>query len=316
MYDVITIGDAMITFDPASTGPLRFVDTFKRKVGGAELNFAIGCSRLGLRAGWISRLGHDEFGRYIYNFARGEGVDVSEVFLERGYSTSLNFKEIGTEGDGKTFYYRENSPTLELTPQSLNEEYFKKAKYLHITGVFPAIQEQNRDVIREAISLAKKHNVFISMDPNIRLKLWSEEEARSHLLEWVSEVDVLLAGDEELKLLFNTTSMDEVLRRVDYYNVDQVFIKRGSNGASFYSKGNLIEQSALPHTKAIDTVGAGDGFNAGAIYGLLAGWQPYEILEFANAIGSIVVSVKGDNDGLPYLEEVYSRLGKKTIVER
>ena len=65
MIDVITIGDAMITFDPNVSGPLRFAETFTRRIGGAELNVAIGCSRLGLKTAWIGRLGDDEFGRYI-----------------------------------------------------------------------------------------------------------------------------------------------------------------------------------------------------------------------------------------------------------
>ncbi|MGP4059542.1 PfkB family carbohydrate kinase [Halobacillus sp. H74] len=75
----------MITFDPSTTGPMRNASSFTRKVGGAELNVAIGCARLGLKTGWISLLGKDEFGRYIYNFARGEGIDVSEVELMEGF---------------------------------------------------------------------------------------------------------------------------------------------------------------------------------------------------------------------------------------
>ncbi len=129
MNDVITIGDAMITFNPSSKGPMRYVHSFERKVGGAELNFAIGCSRLGLKTGWISRLGNDEFGRFILNFTRGEGVDVSEVRLVDGYPTSLNFKEIMEDGSGRTFYYRSNSPTITLTEASLNESFLKTQSF-------------------------------------------------------------------------------------------------------------------------------------------------------------------------------------------
>ena len=64
-FSVLTLGDGLITMNPAETGPLRFVTNFSRKVGGAELNFAIGCSRLGLKSKWVSRLGNDEFGRVI-----------------------------------------------------------------------------------------------------------------------------------------------------------------------------------------------------------------------------------------------------------
>ena len=74
---IFTLGDALITFNPSTTGPLRYVSSFERKVGGAELNFAIGCARLGLEVKWMSRLGGDEVGKYIYKTVRGEGINMS-----------------------------------------------------------------------------------------------------------------------------------------------------------------------------------------------------------------------------------------------
>ena len=135
-YSVLTLGDALITFNPSATGPLRYVPTFSRKVGGAELNFAIGCARLGLNSKWVSRLGGDEFGRVIYNFARGEGIDVSEVKLVEGYPSSLNFKEIREDGSGKTFYYRYQSPILTMEPSDITLEMLEGVDLVHLTGVF------------------------------------------------------------------------------------------------------------------------------------------------------------------------------------
>lgn len=65
-----------------------------------------------------------------------------------------------------------------------------------------------------------------------------------------------------------------------------------------------------------DTVGAGDGFDAGVIYGLLNDWNSERTLTFANKIGSMVVGVYGDNEGLPYMDEVLEKLGEKTLIER
>lgn len=318
MNDVITIGDAMITFDPSSTGPLRHSDSFKRKVGGAELNVAIGCARLGLRTGWISRLGKDEFGRFIYNFARGEGIDVSEVQLMEGYPTSLNFKEIRADGSGKTNYYRHQSPTSTLTAESLNEEYFEHAKLLHITGVFPSIDQKNIQIIDKAISLAKKHGLKVSMDPNIRLKLWSKEDARSILIRWLPDVDYLLTGEEEAEILLGTNQTEEIIQYATRYGISQLYLKRGEDGAMVWTKdsGRWIDSSAVKVDTVADTVGAGDGFDAGVLYGLLNKWEPERILNFANTIGAMVVSVYGDNEGLPYYEEVLEKLGEKTLVER
>ncbi|MFB4167313.1 sugar kinase [Virgibacillus sp. JSM 102003] len=316
MNDVITIGDAMITFDPDSTGPMRFVNSFKRKVGGAEFNVAIGCARLGLKTGWISRLGHDEFGRYIYNFARGEGIDVSEVKLIKDYPTSINFKEINGDGSSNTFYYRQKSPTLTLNSDSLNESFIKQARLLHITGVFPAVNDQNISTVDKAIQLAKKHNLKISMDPNIRLKLWGKEKARATLLRWMGDVDYLLAGIDEMELLFNTDRIENLVEKVKEYSISHLFIKQGENGAMLWTDNNLYKQPSEKNTNEIDTVGAGDGFDAGVLYGILNNWSPEKILKFGNIIGSMVVEVIGDNEGLPYLENALNKLENKKVIER
>lgn len=317
MNDVITIGDAMITFNQSVKGPMRYVPSFERKVGGAELNVAIGCSRLGLKAGWISRLGNDEFGRYIYNFVRGEGIDVSEVNLVDGYPTSLNFKEIMEDGGGRTCYYRTNSPTTTLTEETLNEEYFKKAKLLHITGVFPAVdQNKNINLIKKTILIAKKHGLLISFDPNIRLKLWNKEEARTALTKFLPDVDILLTGIEEAEILFGLDDPKQIIEKCKTLGISYVAIKQGESGSIGYHDGQYLEAPPMKPRKVVDTVGAGDGFDSGFIYGVLNNWTLEKTLRFANAIGSMVVSVAGDNEGLPYLEEVLERLGERTLIER
>lgn len=316
MNDVITIGDAMITFDPAATGPMRFVNKFNRKVGGAEFNVAIGCARLGLGTGWISRLGNDEFGRYIYNFARGEGIDVSEVELMKDYPTSINFKEIKGDGSSNTYYYREKSPTLTLNSSSLNESFFEQARLLHITGVFPAVSDQNITTIDKTIELAKKYGLRISMDPNIRLKLWDENKARATLLRWMWDVDYLMAGIEELELLFETSDIERLQEKMKVYDVSHLFIKQGENGGWLWTDNKLYKQPSESNVNVVDTVGAGDGFDAGALYGILNNWDPERILKFANIIGSMVVEVFGDNEGLPYLEDALNKLENKKVIER
>lgn len=314
--DVISIGDGMITFNPHSKGPLRFVNQFERKIGGAELNVLIGCARLGLQTGWISRLGKDEFGRHILNTVRGEGIDIAEVQLVEGYPTSLNFKEVQESGDGKTFYYRQKSPTETLSPAQLPIPYIQSAKILHITGVFPAITEKNREVILKALEIAKSNHVKVSLDPNIRLRLWSEEEARETLLSYLPYVDYLLAGRDELQLLFQTSDIQALIPILKTYNFEQVILKDGVSGSYALVNDEWVHQASHCVEKVVDTVGAGDGFDAGFLYGILNNWPIERTLNFANAIGAMVVQVNGDNEGLPYFEEVEAFLGLKTVIER
>ncbi|MYL69853.1 sugar kinase [Halobacillus litoralis] len=317
MKDVMTIGDAMITFDPTKTGPLRNVHSFERKAGGAELNFAIGCSRLGLDTGWISRLGKDEFGKYIRNFARGEGVDVSTVKLIEGYPTSLNFKEIREDGSGSTFYYRSQSPTKTLTEQTLDVEAIMRTKILHITGVFAAIDpEKNLRLLKRAVTIAKDHGALVSFDPNIRLKLWNKEKARESLTQLLPYVDIMLTGVEEAELLFGVSQPNRIVEACERYGISTVAIKQGEKGSFGFMDGLSVTMPSAPVKKVVDTVGAGDGFDAGFIYGVLQGWSLERILQFANTIGSMVVSVYGDNEGLPELEEVLIQLGEKELIER
>ncbi len=314
--DVITIGDGMITFDPTAKGPLRFVHQFERKIGGAELNVLIGCARLGANVGWISRLGKDEFGRHIINTVRGEGIDISEVQLIEGYATSLNFKEIQESGDSKTYYYRQKSPTETLTVDTLPYDFIKQAKILHISGVFPAINEQNRLVILKAIQFAKQNGVKVSLDPNIRLKLWSKEQARETLTSYLPYVDFLLTGREELELLFDTQEDEVIFKEIKKYNFNNVIVKEGDKGASYYKEGGWIQISGFPVAKVVDTVGAGDGFDAAFLFGILQGWALEKIITIANAVGAMVVQVQGDNEGLPYFEEVEMFLGTRELIER
>jgi 2-dehydro-3-deoxygluconokinase len=316
MKDVITIGDAMITMNPTSKGPMRFVHSFERNVGGAELNVAIGCARLGLDTGWISRLGNDEFGRYIQHFVRGEGIDTSQLRLVDGYPTSVNFKEVLEDGSGRTFYYRLNSPTLTLTPDSLEESYIASARILHITGVFPAIDEKNVAIIKHAVTIAKRNGVLVSFDPNIRLKLWSRERAKEVLSDILPFVDILLTGTDEAELLFDTKDEKEIIEKSKLLGISYIALKKGEEGSVGYHNDEFIQSAPVTARKVVDTVGAGDGFDAGFLYGVLQQWPLKKILMFANTIGSMVVSVSGDNEGLPYLEDVLVQLGEKEFIER
>lgn len=314
-YNVFTLGDALITFNPSETGPLRYVPSFTRKVGGAELNFAIGCARLGLNIKWASRLGGDEFGRVIYNFARGEGVDLSEVEFVENYPTSLNFKEIREDGSGKTFYYRYQSPILTMEPSDITEDMFEGVDLIHLTGVFLAIDPKNFAIVKRVLEIAAEKDIRISFDPNIRLKLWTLDQAKAAYMEILPSVDILLTGLDEIEMIIGDSADRALEQCAKDFNIEQLVIKDGGNGARVYQNGAWHKKEAFP-VNPIDTVGAGDGFDAGYVYATLHGYSPEEALEFANGVGALVTTVSGDNEGLPYLEEVTALIRKEKVVER
>ena len=309
---IATIGDAMVVFNPSKTGPLRFVPTFERAVGGAELNFAIGATRLDMEARWISCIGEDEFGKVIYNFARGEGVDVSHVIRTPHIPTSIYFKEIRGDGSGKSFYYRKPSPLLELTADRLDESVLDDIDLLHISGVYLAVCEHNINVALKLISLAKAKNIPISFDPNLRLKLWTTEEACAAYEKVYPLINLLLTGQDEFELLFEGRTVKDVQ---ESYKIDEIIIKKGEHGASVYTTTEQYDQEAFT-IRAIDTVGAGDAFDSAYVYSYLNGYDIPERLLLANGAGALVATIKGDNEGLPSLSEIKQFIGEEKLIER
>lgn len=314
--DVLTIGDALIAMNPTATGPLRFAQSFERKVGGAELNVAIGCSRLGLETGWISRLGHDEFGKHIYNFARGEGIDVSQVQLVEGYQTSLYFKEVLNGSNINSYYYRHNSPTSTLTAESLDKEYIGRSKILHITGVFPAVDPSNAEIVLHLLKLAKEKDVKVSLDPNIRLKLWDKNTARQTLRSYLPYVDILLLGEEEAEILLGTSVPSAVFDKAKTYGITDIVLKLGEKGAIGYRNGEIAFSEGISGIDIVDEIGAGDGFASGYLHSITHQYSLEDALRFSNAVAAHVITIKGDNEGLPSKEEVEILLGERKSVSR
>ncbi len=315
--DVITIGDALVTMNPVTRGPLRFVNSFEKKAGGAELNVAVGCSRLGLQTGWISLLGSDEFGRYIRNFARGEGIDTSQVgFASNGSPTSVYFKEVFDAERINSYYYRENSPTNELSIAHIDETYIMNGKVLHISGVFSAINTTNREVVLYMLKMAKRHGLSVTLDPNIRLKLWDSETAKKVLTSYLPYVDVLITGEDEAQLLMGTTQLTELAERCEPYGISHIVLKKGGQGAEGFRDGEIYSSPANRGGSLVDTIGAGDGFAAGYLYSMIKGFNLKDSLFFANAVAAYVIGVPGDNEGLPYLDEVEALLEKREHIAR
>ena len=140
MPQLITIGETMAAFTPDSVGALRYVQNFGIRTAGAESNVAVGLAKLGLEAAWVSRLGTDEFGCFIRNQLRAEGVDCSRVIYDPDHRTGIMFKETGV-GETKVFYYRENSAASHLCPEDVTPALLDGVKVLHMSGITPVLSE-------------------------------------------------------------------------------------------------------------------------------------------------------------------------------
>ncbi len=304
----------MALFMPQEHKALERATTLEQGFGGAESNVAIGLSRLGSSVGWFGALGNDPFGRIILKTLRGEGVDVSRVRLSEEAPTGMMFRET-VAGRMAVHYYRKHSAASRMEPEQLDEAYIQGAKLLHVTGITAALSDNCRRTVRRAIDIAKDAGVKVSFDPNLRLKLWSIEEAREVLLPFAADADYFLPGWDELMLLYSTDSYDAVKQKL--LELDAVTIIKGKEDATIVLEGG--EETAVPFYKAekvIDTVGAGDGFCAGFLAGIMKGMTPVDAVKLASINGSLVVQMRGDWEALPEWSVVEQRMSDKAWVER
>ncbi|WP_175637896.1 sugar kinase [Metabacillus schmidteae] len=297
--DVVTIGETMVLFTPEAEGSLRYSQQFSKKYGGAESNVAIGLARLGHQAGWISKVGNDEFGKGMLSFIRGEGVDVHKVLLTDEAPTGMYFKEHRREGMINVYYYRKGSAASRMKKEELDRDYIGQAKYLHITGITPALSESCRETVYEAIKIAKEKNVKVVFDPNLRRKLWEEDLARGVLLKIASEADIILPGIEEGQFMFGVDQPEEIGKRFLELGASIVVLKIGAEGSIYFTENEIRKVPGFPVKHVVDPVGAGDGFAAGFLSGMIDGLHLEQALTRANAVGALVTMVKGDVEGLP-----------------
>jgi 2-dehydro-3-deoxygluconokinase len=302
--DVIAIGETMIQFSPQSQGLMRHADAFTAKIAGAETNTLIGLARLGHTTGWISKLGDDEFGRRILMSIRGEGVDTSQVRLDPAFRTGTFFKEIIREGEVRIQYYRENSAASTLDPGDIQENYIEKATYLLITGITPALSPSAKVTIFHSIKLAKKHDVKIVFDPNLRKKLWEEKIAKQTLLEIAGQSDIILPGLSEGEFLFGTSDPEKMAASFLQLGASLVVVKTGKEGAYYAQEHTSGYVKGFDVERVVDPVGAGDSFAAGLLSGLLENESIDDAVKRACAMGAITVTVKGDYEGLPDMKRL------------
>ncbi len=297
--DVVGIGETMVSFTPHTLGQMRYARNFSARIAGAETNTLIGLVKLGHQTGWISRVGKDEFGAFIISVVRGEGVDTRQVTMDEEANTGIFFKEIINEKNVRITYYRNHSAACFLNPSHIDEAYIANAKYLYITGITPALSQSCRDSIFYSIETAKKYGVKTVFDPNLRLKLWDEEEARVTLLSIAKQVDILLPGMREGAFLAGCEDLEEIASRFHQYGIKTIVIKCGEKGAYYSSPTSKGFVNSFPVEKVTDPVGAGDGFAAGLLSGLLDGLSLKEAVTRGCAVGAMVTTVPGDIEGLP-----------------
>lgn len=305
--DVITIGETMAAFIPEQQGLLRYNNIYKLKIAGAESNLAVGLSKLGHKAGWLSAVGDDEFGHFIINQIRSEGVDTSHVMICPEYRTGVMFKEIHPGRETSVFYYRENSAVSHIKAEQLPWSYIEQAKIIHLTGITPVLSQDLQDTVLSLIERMDS-GTRISFDPNIRRKLWGNKNYAELIHKIANRSHILMMGVEEAQEIYGISRPDMLAEELFKNSIlEYLAIKDGANGAHVYDSSSHYY---IPPFKCcpVDMIGAGDAFNAGFLSGILEGRDLQTCGNMGGIAGAMATEVSGDTEGYPLKKQMVRQL--------
>lgn len=303
--EIITFGEAMIRLSPPNFLRLEQARSLDLRVGGAELNTAVGLARLGHKTAWVSRLPDNPLGRLVANHAREAGVNDSHVIYSKDDRLGLYFLEFGAAPRASSVVYdRKGSAIAAIQPGMVAwDKVFQGAKWFHVTGITPALSASAAAVTKEALIAARKAGVQTSMDLNYRVKLWSTQEAGKCLSELMQHTNALITTEEDVEKVFGITGKDyeDVAAKVaEKFSLDIVAITLRENPLVWknswtgiaYQKGKVYKTRTY-EVEIVDRLGAGDSFAAGLIHGLLTG-DIQKAVDWGVATSAIKHSIPGD----------------------
>ena len=285
------------------------VETIRLEIGSSSAITACGAARLGLRVAFVGVVGEDAFGRFMLDSLDAAGIDVSGCRIDPTVPTGATV--ILTRGSD-----RANLTAIgaidRLRADDIPRELLAAARHLHVGSTYlqPALVAGIPDLFAEARTLG----VSTSFDCN-----WDSSEAWDDSIDALLQAaDLFLPNLEEARRITRRTAApaaaSELIRRAtDGRDPGRTFtlaVKHGAGGAVAMRGAweyEVAEASVLP-VDVVDTTGAGDSFDAGFLYGTLAGWSLRDTLELGVACGSLSVTGIGGTTAQPTLEQARAAL--------
>lgn len=321
MSEFLTIGEPIALFGSEEVDrSLKDAEHFQKFLAGAEVNVTVGVSRLGHSTEYITSVGEDPFGEFIIDQLDKNNIGTNYISTTSNYWTAFQLKDRVSHGDPSIFYFREGSAAAHFDKAVLDKINFSDVKMVHLSGIFPAISNNALDAFRHLVRLLEEKDIRTTFDPNLRPQLWnSQEEMIKTINELASHAEIILPGINEGEVLVGSRDPETI---ANFYlengkNTKTVIVKLGAEGSYVKQKdGTVFTVPGFKVDNVIDTVGAGDGFAAGLIAGLIEGKTLEESIIRANAIGAMAIQVAGDSDGYPNIKELSEFLSKNEAVDK
>ncbi len=309
--EIICLGEALIDILPSVYGAnIVFSGQMKMAAGGAPANVAVGLARLGTKSGFIGRVGDDFFGYYLKQILDTNKVDTSQLLLDPRINTGLAFVSWDERGDANYLFYRQPSADTMLQPDDIDQNYLTGAKLLQFGSLLLAT-EPSASATFHALKLAREAGMILSYDLNLRLTNWPDEtEALRAVKQPLDYAHIVKLNRPELDFLTGESDPEAGTAQLWQDHFRLIVITLDKEGC-FYRTATSHGFIASRPVKAVDTVGAGDGFMAGLLDGLRRSGFAFEdeqkvrlACRQAVAVGALTVSKPGGIPAMPFRREV------------
>lgn len=322
-FDVVTVGRvSMDLFSRDIGAPFPEIDLFETSVGGSPTNIAIGCRRLGLRSAVLTAVGDDEVGRFVLRYLQKEGVETGFIPFKPNTRTGLAIVGVMPPDRFPLVFYRDNPADIHLTIDDATPVLGAGARALSLSGT--ALSRGTcRDVTLFLAERLRRAGGTVFMDLDLRPDQWNHALAFGvNVRSLLPSIHTVIGTEEEFcaalgadpanvmaKEPVTGPQREEVEHRIrerlgEASGPDAWVVKRGPRGVSVYTRDQGDFHADGYRVEVVNTVGAGDAFAAGLIYGRLKGWDWYCCARAANACGAITVTRHGCSRALPFERDV------------
>ena len=296
MVNVVLIGAIAVDFIAKvdhipRADEIVFVKDLKIEPGGSTANIAVALSRLGVKCGFIGKIGNDMYGRFLIESLKREGVDTSRIIMAEDGPSARTFIAVSEQGEKVVFAL--GGRALIESIDEIDLAYLGKSRIMYIGEVPPNIG-------KKIIEHAKAHGVKVIYGPGVMSNMGLD-----YLREIISQSDiVVLSKIEFVKLLSEQVNIVDGMRKLSNLGPEVIILTLGEEGAQAYvKKTNKIVFKSAFKVKPIDTTGAGDAFTAGIIFSLLKNLSWEDSLTVGNAVATLKIQRQGPRNS-PYLREV------------
>ncbi len=305
-YDVVTFGEVMLRLSPPDFKRFEQTESFNANAGGAEMNVAVACARLGLSSAYVTKLGDNSIGHFIRNKAREHGVDTSHILWDASSRCGVYFVEFGAAPrTNRVIYDRKESAISKIKPGEVDwKKILKGTKLFHTSGITPALSSSCAEVTDEALKTCKDLGVKVSYDVNYRGKLWTPKEAQKFTEPASEYIDILITTEEDTKVVYGIEGKDyeEVAAKlIDKFGFEVVVITLRETPSVWFNKWSVfafsngkVYKSPVYDVEIVDRLGGGDSCSAGFIYGYLESKEIQKAVDFGAAFSALKHSVPGD----------------------